>query len=287
MAGREMKLVALLGDPVGHSLSPIMHNAAFRHEGLDMTYMAFRVAREDLNTALDGLSALGALGTNITVPHKEGAFRWVRRLDGSAAGSGAVNTILFHGGDPIGFNTDIYGVKRALQDLSPSPGQAMILGAGGAARGVLKALLEKGFREVFISNRTEEKSLELAREFREVSGGAVLSVVPWDEDPSCRPDLLVNATSLGLDSNPFDPLLMEKVMNWTSGGVLLDMVYDPQGETALVRSARKRGIRSIGGERVLLYQGVRAYEIFTGREAPVEIMRKAMAGSPFSGGEPH
>lgn len=280
-----MKLVALLGDPVGHSLSPIMHNAAFRHEGLDMTYMAFRVTREDLNTALDGLSVLGAVGTNITVPHKEGAFRWVRRLDGSAAGSGAVNTILFREGDPIGFNTDIYGVKMALQDLSASPGKAMILGAGGAARGVLKALLEGGFKEVLISNRTEEKSLALVREFREVSGGAVFSVIPWDEDPSCRPDLLVNATSLGLDSNPFDPLLMERIMKWISGGALLDMVYDPQGETALVSSARKRGIRSIGGERVLLYQGVSAYEIFTGREAPVEVMRKAMANPPVSGGE--
>lgn len=277
MTVRQSKLVALLGDPVGHSLSPGMHNAAFRHEGLDMTYMAFRVTREALKTALGGLSALGAVGANITVPHKEEAFRWVTEVDSSAAMSGAVNTILFREDDPIGFNTDIFGVKSVVEQLAPSRMEALVLGSGGAARGVVAALIESNFSKVMVMNRTVEKSMKLAEELERYSTDTEISVMTWGEDPPVLPGLVVNATSLGLHSNPFDPLLMEKIMNWASGGVLLDMVYDPRGDTELVSSARKMGIRSLGGERVLLYQGVRAYEIFTGRKAPLEVMREVLA----------
>lgn len=279
MARGHKKLVALLGDPVEHSLSPLMHNAAFMHEGIEMQYLPFRVEEENLESALDGLAVLGAVGANITVPHKEKAFIWVRNLDRTAAISRAVNTILFRDGSSMGFNTDISGVETTLEELCPSWQNAMILGAGGAARGVLSALLGREAGRICISNRTKGKTLKLIDEFRAFRGKTELSFLEWGEDPRFKLDLIVNATSLGLVQNPFPQGLIEGILKWIYEGSLLDMVYQPSGDTELVRKGREKGIKCLGGETVLLHQGVKAYEIFTGKPAPLEIMREALASA--------
>lgn len=269
-------LVGLLGHPVGHSLSPAMHNSAMEYLGIDMCYVAFDVDPADLERALDGLRSINAVGTNITIPHKEAAFRWVDELDPAAEKSGAVNTVVFGRNGSKGYNTDIIGVRRTLSGLAPARGKAMVLGAGGAARGVLCALLEEGFESIFIANRTRSKAEALAEELSSSAKRPVVEILPWGTFPDGGTDLLVNATSLGLGGNSWPKDILGRAVMSSSEGKIIDMVYSPDGRTPLTSEASDRGIPSSGGEEVLLGQGIAAFELFTGRDAPLDVMRRAL-----------
>lgn len=270
------RLAGLLGDPVEHSLSPVMHNSAMNHLGLDMRYMAFHVSPQKLETALQGMSSLGMIGTNVTVPHKEAAFRWVDELAPSAEMSGAVNTVIFGNHETTGHNTDIGGVKQALASLRTPSDKALVLGAGGAARGVLCALAESGLSTLYLSNRTISRAETLKKDLLRFMGSTSIEVVQRSELSGLKVDLLVNATSMGLEASPWLEADMEDLLSIVHGGKVLDMVYRREGKTDLVAGALKKGIPALGGEEVLLYQGVEAFELFTGVSAPVEIMREAL-----------
>src|SRR6056297_25682 len=269
-------LVALLGDPVSHSLSPQMHNAGFEHLGIDMNYMAFRVPPEELDSALKGLSSLGAVGTNITVPHKAKVFRLVDSMSVSATNSGAVNTVVFNGRKLEGHNTDIFGVKKVVSVMGPETDKAVVLGAGGAARAVVCALAEKGYSMITVYNRSISRSMSLKKDLENAYKDICIEVKPWGEIREQGKCLLVNATSLGLDANPWPNGMVEKIFLSSEVIALLDMVYSKNGKTDLVQEASEKGIPSVGGEEVLLYQGVAAFETFTGKMAPVEVMRQAL-----------
>ncbi|OIQ07757.1 shikimate dehydrogenase [Moorella thermoacetica] len=281
-------LVALLGHPVQHSLSPLMHNAAFAAGGQNLVYLAFDVEPGDLVAALAGLKALGFRGANVTVPHKEAVIPYLDAVDPVAARIGAVNTIVNEDRCLKGYNTDGSGFLRSLEEagFDPAGKRAVILGAGGAARAVAFALAAAGCGSLVLANRTPERATELAGAL--AGAGLPAPVVYRLGDAGMRSeveaaDLVLNTTSLGMwprvEETPLPP-------DWFRPGQwVYDLVYNPL-ETKFLASARRRGCRVISGLDMLLYQGAAAFTLWTGREAPVAVMarvlREAMGAS--SGG---
>jgi shikimate dehydrogenase len=264
----DTQLVGVLGYPVRHSLSPVMHNAAFRHLGLNWVYLAFEVSPESLPDALRGMRALGIRGLNLTIPHKEAAVALVDALTPAAQAIGAVNTLYWHEGQLIGDNTDAEGFLRALQAVGWQPGgHALVLGAGGSARAVLYALKQAGCR-VAIANRTLARAQPLQRAF-----GAD-QVLPLQFE-ALRPlmpavQLVVNCTSLGMepDSEAMPPAPLDAL---PSEAWVCDLVYRPV-QTRLLQAAHQRGLRTVDGLGMLVHQGALAFERWTGQPAPVEVM---------------
>lgn len=260
------KLTCLLGHPVSHSASPAMHNASYRKLKLNAIYLAFDVVR--LKTALDGLRELGAVGCNITVPHKEAVIQFLDRLDEGSELIGAVNVVKF-GEEVQGYNTDIEGVRYSLKLLEARGDMALILGAGGAARAVLAAL-PGSFEMVLVTSRNFDRAKALADLCFKL--GLDFSPIPWEERNYhlARVDLLVNATPLGTGGGDF-PLNFDELRSDTS---VLDLVYNPV-ETHLVREARKRGCRAIGGLKMLVRQAAESERIWFNAEPDELVMEEA------------
>jgi shikimate dehydrogenase len=259
-----MQVFGLLGNPVGHSLSPPMHEAAYRALGMDARYVTFEPAPDDLPAAIEGASALGIAGLNVTIPFKERALDLVDP-DPLAARIGAVNTIDI--ASKTGYNTDAAGVTRAFAEHDVAlDGVAVVVGAGGAGRAAAFALADVGM-QVHIANRTVERAETLAAAVPGASGHGLESL------PDLLPDasVLVNATSVGMESaeTPVPASLLHADL------AVLDAVYRPL-ETRLLRDAREAGATTVDGAWMLLYQGVEAFERWTGRAAPVAAMNEAL-----------
>ena len=273
------KLFILFGDPVAHSLSPVMQNAALQAAGIDGLYIPWRVKSAGLPTAFESLRRMDNFGgANVTLPHKEQAFALVDTLTKEAAAVGAVNTIVATGGRLLGANTDGLGFLRSLReeaDFLPRGKPAVILGAGGAARAVAWSLAEAGAAELAIVNRTVERAQSLAEFVNRATGVSAIGLGPDDPRMPARVSncaLVVNTTSIGLhlsDPPPIDPNLLQ------SGTVVYDLIYRPR-ETALLREAKQRGCRVLGGLGMLLYQGALAFELWTGQKPSEEAMRQAI-----------
>lgn len=280
------ELVALLGDPVAHSLSPRMHAAAFSALGLRWAYVALRVLPSDLPEAVRGLRALGFVGANITVPHKEAAAELVDQLDEVARACGAVNTIVFgEGRRALGYNTDVAGVRRTLRygNVQVSGLRAAVLGTGGAARAVCVALALEGIAEVALFARRVERAEFLAGSMGTLFPRVRFEAHPLHQDALRRglreAALLVNATPIGMHPDTDQsPLPSPDVLHDRMG--VLDLVYNPS-RTALLRMAEGAGARTLSGLWVLAFQGAVSFELWTGRPAPVEAMLRAIhAPSP-------
>lgn len=262
-----MQVYGLVGNPVGHSLSPPMHEAAYDALDLDARYVTFEPAPDAIEDAIHGAAALGVAGLNITTPFKEVVLPFVEPTP-LAGRIGAVNTINFGTDPPTGTNTDAIGVIRALEhhDVELEGITALVVGAGGAGRAIAVALDDAGV-QVSIANRTVAKATELADS---LDGGTGYSL---DALPELVPesDLLVNATTVGLqaDETPVPAALLGPHLT------VMDAVYRPV-ETRLLREAAAAGARTIDGSWMLLYQGVEAFERWTGRDAPVEAMGRAL-----------
>ena len=277
MISGKTRLLALIGQPVSHSLSPAMHNAAFAEDGLDFVYVCLDVDPEDLLAAVRGAAALKLRGFNITMPHKRAMVPLVDELDDGARVSGAVNTVVIDGPVLRGYNTDGGGMVMACREvgIELSGKRVLLVGAGGAAAAVAVAFGEAGIGELHIANRSVEHATELRDKLR----GAGIEKVesqPLDALEGLIPeaDVVVNATSLGMRDG--DPLPFP-VENLADGAAVCDAVYRPGTETALVRLARESGARVATGDRMLLYQGVLAQRLWTGREPNVEAMDRAIS----------
>lgn len=276
MISGETRTVALIGDPVEHSLSPAMHNAAFEELGLDYVYVAFRVHHDSLEGALGGMRSLGLSGANVTIPHKSAVIDHLDGLDEYARKIGAVNTIKNDGGRLEGFNTDGIGALRALEGEGVELGgsRALLLGAGGAARAISFALVEEG-AELAISNRTASRAKELASEVEDEIGAEV-DLVPQDEESLAEAlrgsDVLINSTSVGMHPDEGETLVESGVMH--PDLTVMDIVYNPL-ETGLLREAEEAGAETVGGLEMLVQQGAASLEIWTGEDPPVEVMRDA------------
>jgi len=263
-----MDVYGLLGNPVGHSLSPPMHEAAYDELGLEARYVTFEPDEDDIDDAIAGADALGIAGLNVTIPFKQDALEIVAPED-LAARIGAVNTIDFSGsGPPTGYNTDAVGALRALRDhdVTIQDARAVVVGAGGAGRAIAFGLADAG-ATVAIANRTESKAHDLAEEVPRATGHGLAELEQLVADA----DVLVNATSVGMESDttpvPADALHEDLAV--------LDAVYSPL-ETRLLRDAADAGATTVDGAWMLLYQGVEAFEIWTGRDAPVDVMNDAL-----------
>ena len=277
MIGGKTKLLALIGDPVGHSLSPAMHNASFAADGLDFVYVALKVGADDLPVAVRGAAALGLRGFNVTMPHKRAMVPLVDSLDEGARISGAVNTVVIKDGKLRGFNTDGPGMIEACGEAGVGlAGRGVVLlGAGGAAASIAGAFCDEGIGELHIVNRNPEHAGALADKLHEAGKKVEIEVHPTGAlDGTVRAPIVVNATPLGMSDDDPLPLPLEYLDGKTA---LVDAVYRPGRETALVRQARERGATVVTGQRMLLYQGVLAQRLWTGRRPNVEVMDRALS----------
>jgi shikimate dehydrogenase len=263
-----MDVYGLVGNPVGHSVSPPMHEAAYAELDMKASYVAFEPAVEEIKTAIDGAEALGIAGLNVTIPFKQDVLDLVAP-DDLAKRIGAVNTIDFRReGPPRGYNTDAVGVKRAFShhDVDLNSRKAVVVGAGGAGRAAAFALSDAG-AEVHIANRTVDRAIDLASSVPNASGGSLETL----ESQLAEASVLVNATSVGMESDetPVPAAMLHGDL------AVLDAVYAPL-ETRLLSDATEVGATTIDGAWMLLFQGVEAFEQWTGREAPVDVMNHAL-----------
>lgn len=278
--GGKTKVIAILGDPVEHSRSPAMHNAAFAALGLDYVYVALRVDEADLRRAITGVRALGISGLNVTVPHKEKILPLLDRLTPRARAIGAVNTVTWKGSDLCGDNTDAEGFLMAVRKMGfrPRGRSAIVLGAGGSARAVVWALARSGVRSLRVLNRTPEKARSL-RPLVHGQGGIQFSIGSLEAASDAKvvggADLVVNCTSLGLDGRSHPPFRVDAT---PAHCMIYDLVYGPNS-TSLVRTAAAVGRRAEDGRGMLLHQAGLAFRLWTGRRPPLEVMAAALGSS--------
>lgn len=256
-----------------------MHNAAFTAAGLNWCYLAFPASRARLGDALRGLAAFGAAGANVTVPHKEAALAYLDDATDEARAIGAVNTIRVDGERLIGYNTDGGGLLDALRldaGLTVDGALAVVIGAGGAARAAAFALVAAA-ASVVIANRNWDRAAALAADIRRAFPGRTVDAVPLDGAAIAgrvrEATVLVQATTVGSGAQRGQLPVTSDALH--PNLFVMDMVYDPR-DTALLRAARARGCRTLEGLPMLVYQGARAFEIWTGRAAPVDVMRRAV-----------
>ncbi|WP_353685896.1 shikimate dehydrogenase [Thermodesulfovibrio sp. 3462-1] len=263
------KIIGIFADPVEHTLSPSIHNEAFQYLGLNYCYVPFHVKKEYLKDAIFAIKALNIKGVNITVPHKEAVIKYLDEVSDEAKYIGAVNTILNNEETLKGFNTDAKGFVLSLKNekILIKDKIFLVLGAGGAAKAIVYGILKEGGR-VYIYNRTLAKAMAIKERFSNLGFIEVVSII--DKSVTEKVQTIVNATSLGLkkdDPMPLSPELLK------SEHVYCDIVYP---ETHLMKEAEKIGCKVIGGTGMLLWQAVAAFEIWTGLQAPVEIMKKTL-----------
>jgi shikimate dehydrogenase len=270
------KVYAVIGDPVEHSLSPAMHNAAFDACKLDCVFLAFKVESDEVGNAISGMRALGIQGLNVTMPHKSTVIGFLDEVDQTAKLLEAVNTVKNENGKLCGFNTDGAGALAALNEngVGPKCKKVVLLGAGGAARAVAFALAKEA-DELSILNRTLKSAAELAYLLKQEFDANVIAYAlsPLAVKANVADaDLLINATSVGMKPNAKQSLVAPE---WLKPGLaVMDIVYDPI-ETKLARDAKAAGAKVVSGVEMLIYQGAASFEIWTGCSAPVEVMRKA------------
>ncbi len=269
------KVIAIFGDPIEHTLSPAMHNAAFAEMGLDYVYVPFHVKAEELGSAVRGLKALGFAGANITVPHKERVLEFLDEVDPFAGKLGAVNTIVNRDGKLIGYNTDGLGFIKSLKEdagFDPAKKKAFICGSGGAARAIGFALENAGARRVYLYDIDEQKRDRLVTDINSASGKVSARPSPLDPDFIRSCDLVVNATPLGMHES--DPLPIPEG-SFRVGQVVYDIVYNPP-TTKTLAAAQTGGAKAVNGLGMLLYQGVIAFEHWIGRTPPASLMREVL-----------
>ncbi len=271
-------LAGIIGWPVTHSLSPAMHNAAFAALGLDMAYVPLPVAPDDVETAVKGLRGLGFRGANVTMPHKRAVAPFLDRVADDARLIAAVNTIVVDGGVLVGYNTDVGGFVAALQETVSEPlagASALVLGAGGAARAAVLGLLRVGVRRCTVVNRTVSHAEELAALLQPADEGARFELVALDALTAAQvrgADIVVNATALGMAGSLKVPRVL--VDNIQRDHIVYDVVYG-QRPTMPLERARETGARAIDGLTMLVWQAALSFELWTGRAAPLEVMRSA------------
>ncbi|MBI3610951.1 MAG: shikimate dehydrogenase [Nitrospirae bacterium] len=278
MTGRTT-LVGIMGYPIRHSLSPLMHNAAFEALGLDCRYIPLEVKPRQVRSALNALRRLGFRGFNVTIPHKRRILSFLDRLTPEARFIGAVNTVEIRNGRLIGHNTDGRGFYRAFAEAtgrSLRGKRTLILGAGGAARAVAFQSTLEGAASVAVANRSLARAAGLIRDLRRRTRRCAVSVLPWTDAALTwgvgQADVVINATSVGM--SPTDPpLLLSRVLR--PDQIVCDLVYQPP-ITPLLREARRAGATAVGGLGMLVHQGALAFEIWTGRRPPIEIMQEAL-----------
>ncbi|MBA2938229.1 shikimate dehydrogenase [Paenibacillus sp. CGMCC 1.16610] len=271
-------LYGVFGDPIRHSRSPIMLNRAFQEADINAVYAAFHVRPDALGDAVRGIRALGYRGINVTIPHKVEVMQYLDEIDEGARIVGAVNTIVNENGKLIGYNTDGIGYVRSLKEetgIDLKGKSVLVLGAGGAARGVAYALAKEGAGCIYIANRTKERALELAETISAFTKTVGLGL---DEIANVVDEVqfVLNTTSAGMHPNTEElPMPVELLKEHH---LVSDLIYNPR-ITRFLREAEAKGARIHGGLGMFIYQGAFAFEYWTGKPAPVAAMRQVVEQS--------
>ncbi|KEK26264.1 shikimate dehydrogenase [Bacillus gaemokensis] len=267
------QLYGVIGNPIGHSLSPLMHNDAFEHLSIDAHYHAFLVEEETLGEAVKGLKALGVSGFNVTTPHKVSIMKHLDEIDPLAKQIGAVNTVVHRDGKLIGYNTDGIGYVRSLQSISKEPlnrKRILLLGAGGACRAIYFSLADAGVNEIDIANRTVEKAEQLIAGGQSKITSHALSLEQATEEQG-NYDIIIHTTTIGMHPRiQHTPL---QIRSLKPAAIVSDIIYNPF-ETKLLQDAREKGAIVQNGIDMFVYQGALAFEMWTGRMPDVERMKQ-------------
>lgn len=270
------KLMGLIGNPVEHTLSPVIHNTIAECMSENMVYVPFPV-KEDIEAAIKGAYALGIQGMNITVPYKSDAIPYLTAIDKEAGIIGAVNTLVRMEGGYKGFNTDLPGLYRAIlsEGIEVKGSDVIIVGAGGAARAAAFMCAFNGAGSLVILNRTVEKAQRIMEEVQEKTGFSNIKVMAINDYMQIEGDgyLVLQATKVGLYPNVDDTPIADPAF-FKKAEVVYDLIYTPE-ETAFMRLAKEQGIPAYNGLKMLLYQGVAAYEMWNGVSVPKEVVEKA------------
>ena len=277
------QVLGVIGDPIAHSFSPDMHNAAIDALGIDYCYVAFQVRPENVGEAVNGLRGFGILGLNVTIPYKLAVMEHVDQISEEALAVGAVNTIHNEDGSLTGHNTDVYGVTVAIERVAGMtlfPESCVVLGAGGAARAATYALGRRDeVKQITILNRTVDRAESLALDMEKITGKRILpATLDGASEKKAFDDagLVVNTTSLGMfPETGASPLVSEGAVH--PDLVLYDTVFNPL-ETSLMRQFKSKGAPAYGGLDMLVFQGARSFEIWTGIEPPTDVMKQAVVG---------
>lgn len=277
------KLYGIFGHPLSHTLSPAMHEAAFRCFGIDASYIVLELAPVAFKRLMSRSRELVLSGFNVTVPYKETVMRYLETIRPEARAIGAVNTVFKQGKRWTGANTDMEGFLLAIMEdggFRPSGKKALVLGAGGAARAVVYGLSREGAREVRITDSFPEKARKIAKDMKKIFTRTDYRVIaagtPEVKEALRQADVIINATPVGL--KPGDGSVVPESWVPPAGAkkkLFMDLIYNPD-VTPFLKNATRKGHRTLNGLGMLLYQGARALELWTGRKAPVEIMRKAL-----------
>jgi len=270
MITAQTKLFAVIGYPIKHSLSPLIHNAWFKEKNLDCKYLAFEVKPENLKKAFDAFKILGFGGINVTLPHKVAALNFADVLDASAKNAGGLNTVVFKNGRAFGYNTDCGGFIKDLKAnrISARNKNIFVYGAGGAAKAVIYALKINGAKKITAANRTREKAAELAKKFK-------ISAANEKQIPNAllEADIIVNASSCGMDKKDVLPFKAQKPKKTA---VVYDLIYNKN--TPFKKFAKVFGLKYFSAEGMLIRQGAEAFKIWTGKQPDIETAQKALRG---------
>ncbi len=276
------KLLGVIGHPVEHSLSPVMHNAALANLGLNYVYLPFPIKPEDLESAIKGFAAIGVVGFNITIPHKQAIIPLLSEISPLATAVSAVNTVIRKDEQWIGTNTDVEGFLAPLQTTYQrdwSNTVALILGNGGAARAVVAGCSQLGCKSIYVVGRNPDKLEDFRNSWANSGFAKNLSVCPWDEIPELisQASLLVNTTPVGMHPNiNQSPLNAEEIQLLPPGSIAYDLIYIPS-PTKFLQQAQRQGAIAIDGLSMLVHQGAAALKMWLGvDEVPVEVMQEAL-----------
>lgn len=270
----QTEFYGVIGDPIVHSYSPLIHNTAFTALNMNRVYLPIRIPRQNLLQFLDDAPGMGIRGLSVTIPHKEGVLEKLTEVDEEVRGAGAANTIIFQGDQRLGYNTDLRAAVGALeeaiggnqQETSPVNDKlVLVLGAGGAAKAIAFGLQQRGAR-IVLASRTKERSMELAHRLK-------CRAVEWDARHNVHPQIIINCTPVGMhpnvDQSPLDKHYLRPTM------VVFDTVYNPES-TMLVKHARAQNCKVITGIEMFVRQGALQFKLFTGQEPPEEAMREVL-----------
>jgi len=272
------KTLGIFGHPISHTLSPVMHNAVIKALGLDMAYLPFEVKPPNLKEAINGIKSLGIIGVNITIPHKESVIRFLDDISEEARLVGAVNTIVNKDRKLVGYNTDGSGYMASLKEelgFNPKSKRIIIIGAGGAARGILAALATQKPKSITVANRTLSRAVSLIKTFKGKFRDTRFEAIDLDNNMLKMSfnsvDLLINTTSVGMKQSKALKIPLETLPKIA---IVSDIIYNPL-ETLLLKKAKKFGLTTHGGLGMLVHQGARSFKLWTGMDAPMNVMRKA------------
>ena len=272
------KTLGIFGYPISHTLSPAMHNAVIKALGLDMVYLPFEVKPSNLKEAINGIKSLGIIGVNITIPHKESVIRFLDDISEEARLVGAVNTIVNKDRKLVGYNTDGSGYMASLKEelgFNPKSKRIIIIGAGGAARGILAALATQKPKSITVANRTLSRAVSLIKAFKGKFRDTRFEAINLDDNMLKMSfnsvDLLINTTSVGMKQSKALKIPLETLPKIA---IVSDIIYNPL-ETLLLKKAKKIGLTTHGGLGMLVHQGARSFKLWTGMDAPMNVMRKA------------